>query len=270
MSGREIRLGKIFDDSGKAVVVACDHGMFDGPHAGMEDIPRMLERIGDGADAILLAPGMLEHARGYFARRNAPAAIVRINFNSVFCFKWDYRESVISHLLQPEEALALGADCVLACLTLKTGEEATDAANAEIFAELCTSAHALGLPVLGEYFPHSHLEKDPDEFHEEILIGCRMLSEFGADFIKTFYTNDFSEITRTNPIPILGLGAEKTPTDLDALRLAENEVDDGARGVVFGRNAVQATNPSAFIAALQDIVKRGVTAEEAARKHGLN
>ena len=159
---------------------------------------------------------------------------------------------------------------MLACLTLKTGEEATDAANAEIFAELCTSAHAVGLPVLGEYFPHSHLDKDPDEFHEEILIGCRMLSEFGADFIKTFYTNNFSEITRTNPIPILGLGAEKTPTDLDALRLAENEVDDGARGVVFGRNAVQATNPSAFIAALQDIVKRGLTAEEAARKHGLN
>lgn len=270
MNGREIRLGRIFDETGKAVVVACDHGMFDGPHRGMEDIPRMLERLGDGPDAILLSPGMLGHARRYFGRRRAPAAIVRLNFNSVFCFKWGYTDSVIAHLVAPEDAAAMGADCVLACLTLKTASEATDARNAEIFTELCTKAHRLGLPVAGEYFPHSHLTKDPDEFHEEVLVGCRMLAELGADFIKTFYTNHFRQITSTCPVPILGLGAEKTPTDLAALTLAENEVRDGARGVVFGRNAIQATDPPAFVAALHDVVKRGLSAAEAAETHGLD
>ena len=96
-----------------------------------------------------------------------------------------------------------------------------------------------------------------------------MLAELGADCIKTFYTNNFKEVTSTCPIPILGLGAEKTPTDLDALKLAENEVRDGAGGVVFGRNAVQASDPTAFIAALQDVVKNGSTAEDAVKKHGL-
>ena len=62
-TGKDIRMGKLFGDSGKAVVVACDHGMFDGPHAGMENIPAMLERLGDGPDAILLAPGMQPHCR---------------------------------------------------------------------------------------------------------------------------------------------------------------------------------------------------------------
>ena len=85
MTGRQIRLGRIFDGSGRAVVVACDHGMFDGPHAGMEDIAGMLERLGDGADAILLSPGMMEHANGYFSRRGAPAAIVRINRVNLRC-----------------------------------------------------------------------------------------------------------------------------------------------------------------------------------------
>lgn len=269
MSGRTIRMGKLFGTSNRAVVVACDHGMFDGPHAGMENIGVMLGRIGDGADAILLSPGMLRHAHGYFARRGAPAAIVRINFNSVFCFKWNYKASVISNLLQPEEALAAGADAVLVCLTLKTGCEATDARNTEIFADLCGKAHKLGIPVLGEYFPHSHLTKGADEFHEEILIGCRMLAELGADFIKTFHTCRFAEITATCPIPILGLGAEKTPTDYDALCLAEREIRDGAGGVVFGRNAVQASNPPAFIAALQDIVKNGMSANDAVRTHAL-
>ena len=269
VSGREIRLGKLFGDTGRAVVVACDHGMFDGPHAGMEDVPAMLARIGDGADAILLSPGMLGHAKEYFGRREAPMAIVRLNFNSVFCFKWNYRASVISHLFQPEEAVAAGAECALACLTMKTGSEETDARNVEIFAELCGRAHELGLPVVGEYFPRSHLEKSPEEFHEEILVGCRMLAELGADLIKTFYTHDFREVTSTCPIPILGLGAEKTPTDRDALDLAERQMRDGAAGVVFGRNAIQASDPRAFIAALQDVVKNGVSAAEAVEKRGL-
>lgn len=270
MSGKEIRFGRMFGSSGKAVVVACDHGMFDGPHAGMEDIPAMLARIGDGPDAILLAPGMLGHAVEYFGRREAPLAVARLNFNSVFCFHWGYKNSVITHLYQPEDALAQGAEAVLACLTLKTGCEATDSRNAEIFADLCVKAHRLGLPVVGEYFPHSHLTKPPAEFHEEILIGCRMLAELGADCIKTFYTHQFSEVTSKVPVPILGLGAEKTPTDLDALHLAQKEVRDGARGVVFGRNAIQASNPRAFVAALQDVVKRGLTAADACRKHGLS
>ena len=65
------------------------------------------------------------------------------------------------------------------------------------------------------------------------------------------------------------LGAEKTPTDLDALTLAEKEARDGAAGVVFGRNAVQASNPPGFIAALHDVVKKGLSAKEAVEKHGL-
>lgn len=269
MSGREIRFKRLFGDCNRAVIVACDHGMFDGPHAGMEDIAVMLSKLGDGADAILLSPGMLPHARAYFSRRNAPAAVVRLNFNSVFAFKWGYKDSVISNLYQPVDAAALGADCVLACLTLKSKDEATDARNVEIFADLCIKAHKIGLPVIGEYFPHSHLTKKPAEFHEEILMGCRTLAELGADAIKTFYTNNFKQVTSTCPIPILGLGAEKTPTDKDALELAEREIADGASGVVFGRNAVQASNPPAFISALQDIVKNRAKAKDVVRKYGL-
>jgi len=269
MTGRDIRLGRIFDSSAKAVVVACDHGMFDGPQRGMEDLGAMLARLGDGPDAILLSPGMLPRVQGYFARRAAPAAITRLNFNSVFCFRWDYRASVVSHLFEPEEAVAAGADAVLVCLTLKTESEATDARNVEIFAELCGKAHRLGLPVVGEYFPNGHLTKRPDEFHEEVLVGCRMLTELGADCIKTFHTHNFKEITASCAVPILGLGAEKTPTDIEALELAERQIRDGAGGVVFGRNAVQASDPPAFVAALQDVVKRGLGAKQAAAKHKL-
>jgi len=270
MAGKETRYRKLFGESGKAVVVAADHGMFDGPHKGMEDIPAMLKTIGHEADGVLLSPGTLSGAGAYFGRRGAPVAIARLNFNSVFCFTWSYDEAVVSNLFQPEDAVEAGADWVLVCLTLRTGSEATDARNAEIFADLCLKSHRLGIPVLGEYFPKGHLAKSPDEFHEEVLIGCRMLSELGADAIKTFNTNNFKEVTSTCPIPILGLGAEKTPTDLDALRLAEEEVTAGAAGVVFGRNAIQATNPPEFIAGLQDIVKKGMKAEDVVKARSLH
>jgi len=269
-AGKEIRYRRIFGKDGRAVIIACDHGMFDGPHRKMEDIPGMLKLIGDKADGILMSPGILPYCKDYFGRRESPSAIVRLNFNSVFCFRWGYKDSVIAHLFTPEHAIATGADAVLVCLTLRTGSEARDARNAEIFAELCVRAHQLGLPVIGEYFPHSHLSKSPEDFHEEVLVGCRMLFELGADAIKTFHTIRFKEITSTCSIPVLGLGAEKTPTDYMALMLAEKLMNDGASGVVFGRNAVQATNPSAFIMALQEIVKHGAKASEMVKKYKLS
>ncbi len=87
--------------------------------------------------------------------------------------------------------------------------------------------------------------------------------------IKTFYTHDFKKVTESCPVPIFGLGAEKTPTQIEALQLAYNEVRDGARGVVFGRNAIQVSDPAGFQAALSDVVKNYVSPKEAMQKHGI-
>lgn len=142
-AGKEIRYRKIFGKENRAVIIACDHGMFDGPHRMMENIPEMLKRIGDEADVILMSPGILPYCREYFGRKVSPSAVVRLNFNSVFCFKFGYKDSVITHLFTPEQAIASGADAVLVCLTLKTGSEARDARNVEIFAELSGKAHQM-------------------------------------------------------------------------------------------------------------------------------
>ena len=127
---------------------------------------------------------------------------------------------------------------------MRSASEEIEARNVENFGILCEKAHKLGMPVVGEYFPQGHLTKSAEAFHKEIAIGCRMLAEYGADCIKTFHTKKFKEITSACPVPILGLGAEKTPTDpppppSTPLALAEREIKDGAGGVVFGRNAVQ-------------------------------
>lgn len=87
--------------------------------------------------------------------------------------------------------------------------------------------------------------------------------------VKTFHMCCFREVVEACPVPILGLGACKPPTQLRALELAAREVADGVRGVIFGRNALQAPDPLAFQHALCDVVKRDITPEQARLRHGL-
>jgi DhnA family fructose-bisphosphate aldolase class Ia len=102
-----------------------------------------------------------------------------------------------------------------------------------------------------------------------VRTGARIAAELGADAIKTFNTVDFAAVTGSCPVPVLGLGAEQLPTQADALELAASEVRNGARGVVFGRNAIQVPDPHAFQAALCDVVKKGAKVSEVIERYRL-
>jgi DhnA family fructose-bisphosphate aldolase class Ia len=109
----------------------------------------------------------------------------------------------------------------------------------------------------------------PVQLHDDVAIGARIVAELGADAIKTFYTHDFKAVVAASPIPIFGLGAERLPTPRDALMLAQRQIEDGASGVVFGRNAIQVADPFKFQAALCEVVKRGKGADAVCRDYGL-
>jgi DhnA family fructose-bisphosphate aldolase class Ia len=194
---------------------------------------------------------------------------VRLNWNSVYCFKFGYTAAKSVFCYEPQDALREGMDIALVSLTLQTGDEQRDAANVEVFSRLVAACHALGIPVIGEYFPTDHARLTPEQLHENVLVGSRIVAELGADAIKTFHTCDFRAVVRCCPVPVFGLGAEKLPTPLDALRLAQREVEEGAGGVVFGRNAIQVPDPFRFQAALCEVVREGKKADEACAKYGL-
>ena len=204
MDGRAIRLQRLLGN-GRAVIVAIDHGMFDGPIPAMEDLPATAAKINPLVDAVLLAPGMLRHCHELFAAPRRPLAAVRLNWNTVYCFHWNYREARSAAAYGVEDALREGMDMALVSLTLHTGSEERDAANVEVFCKLTAEAHRLGIPVIGEYFPTGHLDMSPQQLHEEVRIGSRIAAELGADLIKTFYTVDFAQVTAACPVP--GVGA---------------------------------------------------------------
>jgi len=268
MDGREIRLKRLFGD-GRAVVIAIDHGMFDGPIPAMEDLPATVERINPCVDAVLLSPGMVRHCAQVFAGPKRPLSVVRLNWNTVYCFHWSYDQAQSTECYAAEDALRLGMDVALVSLTLKTGSEERDARNVAVFTRAVQDAHRLGIPVIGEYFPAAHDRMEPEELHDNVRIGARIACELGADAIKTFNTVHFSQVTSACPVPVLGLGAEKLPTAADALRLAQSEVAAGAGGVVFGRNAIQVADPHSFQAALCEVVKKGAGVDDVTRRYGL-
>ena len=269
MTGREIKLKRLFSQ-GKAVVVAADHGEFDGPIPGMIDLPKTLAAaINPIVDAVLLSPGMVEHCADLFAKRGAPLAVMRLNWSTVYAFHWGYNEAATAPVISVREAVARGADIVLASLTLKTGSEERDARNVETFCRLANHAHRLGVPVIGEFFPPRCNQLSPEEMHDQVCTGARILAELGADAVKTFYTPWFPDVVAGCPVPILALGAEKTPTQLQALQLAEAEIRDGAGGVVFGRNALQVPDPPRFQEALCAVVREGLSAAAAMSRFKL-
>jgi class I fructose-bisphosphate aldolase len=256
VTGKDIRLGRLFSNGENAVVVAVDHGEFDGPISGMIDLPETVKKIDPCVDAILMSPGMLAHCGHALNYKGAPLAIVRINWSTVYAFHWGYNDADTVQAASVADAVAAGADLVLISLTLKTGSEARDARNVELFCRLSNEAKKLGVPVVGEFFPAYSDQLSKDVMHDQVYRSCRILAELGADLIKTFYTHNFDEVTKGCPVPILGLGAEKTPKQIQALELAERIIEGGGRGVVFGR-------------ALCDVVKRGVSPAQSAGQHNL-
>ena len=264
MTGKEIRLSRLFGAEGQAIIVAIDHGQTFGPMEGLIDFAQAAERLKE-ADGVLLAPQMIRFSGNLFRGQGSPSVLVRLNWNTIHCEPWHYQEAHIVKTIPVRSVIAAGADAVVASLVLQTGRERWDARNVEVFGQLAEETRELGIPLVGEVFPVGGLRDRPEEFHDYIKKMCRIICELGADAIKTFYTGDrFAEVTAGTPIPIFALGAEKMEREVDALELAHKAVQGGARGVVFGRNVIQARDPAAFLRALKDVVAGRATVAEAA------
>ena len=269
-TGEQIRLARLFDDAENVVIVAVDHGLYFGPLPGMINLPEVIHKIA-GADGILMGPGMPAKCQDVFNKRESPRLIIRLNWAPNYAAQWNYKHSHSVMMTDVAGAVQEGADIVIGSLTLQNPDEAEDARNVEIFSRCVAEKKALGIPMIGEVYPTGGDDTKPEDLQEAVYIGCRMAAELGADLVKTFYTGSgFSEITKATPVPVLALGAKKTPREIDALRLAADAVNAGARGIVFGRNVLQAKSPEKLLDALKEVVKLHKAPDLVAKNYGLD
>jgi putative autoinducer-2 (AI-2) aldolase len=174
-------------------------------------------------------------------------------------------------MLNVADAIVQGADLVIGSLSLKNPDESEDAQNVEVFSDYVSQKRALGIPLIGEVYPTGGDDYKPEDLQDEIFIGCRIIAELGADLVKTFYTGKrFAEITAATPVPVLALGAKKLPKESDALRLAADSIEAGARGIVYGRNVIQSKDPARLLDALKEVVKEFKAPDNVALKYKLD
>jgi len=265
MTGKEIRLGRLFSN-GSPVIIAADHGSYMGPFAGIENLPKQIHSF-KKADAFLVMPGMAKQCKDFFAKKDSPLCIIRINWASHYCKPcFDlYKKGYNVKICDVKDAVALGADLIIISLLLGTDEEA-NTKNITEFGAMVAEADQLGIPVIGEYIPQGGIDKYMGGM-DNLLLGTRACAEFGADLIKTVYVDAFEKVTGSSVIPTLALGGGLTEKPLQAFDIATQAMKKGAAGVVFGRNVICAKNPVTYLDSLLAVVKEGVSPSEAEKRY---
>lgn len=257
MSGVDLRLGRLFDEaSGRAYIVAIDHGLTFGAQPGNDRGIEIVERsLAGRPDGVLISPGLLARSAPLFGHRGAASAIVRTDF-----IAGDER---LKHygdlhrvLCTPREAAGLGADAVIMYLVLGVRDGDTLADNVTAVARTAAEAHEVGLPLIAEvvaWGSQAHDRRDADL----LTFGCRIAVEAGADAIKTEYTGDpesMSRLVQACPAPVMVLGGAKLDSPEALYDMTRGALGAGVAGVVYGRNIWQADDPVEVADAIRSIV----------------
>lgn len=248
--GMKNRLARIFrPDTGRTVMLAIDHGYFQGPTSGLERVDLGIVPIAPHADALMLTRGMLRstipavHRGGTVMRASGgPSVLKELS---------DERIAV-----DLEDALRMNVHA-LAVQVFIGGEHETQSVHN--MTRLVDMGYRYGIPVLAV----TAVGKDMARDARYLGLASRICAELGAQFVKTYYcADDFEQVTAGCPVPIVMAGGKKLP-ELDALEMAYRAVQEGALGVDMGRNIFQSHAPAAMLRAVAKVVHEGARPREA-------
>ncbi len=248
--GMQNRLSRIFSPtSGKAVMLAIDHGYFQGPTTGLERVDIKIVPLLPYADALMLTRGILRSSipssfgRGVVLRASGGPSILKELSN----------EEVAVDM---EDALRLNAAAVAVQVFIGGEFETRTVHN---MTRLVDMGNRYGIAVLGVTAVGKEMVRDA----KYLRLACRICAELGAHVVKTYYVAEgFETVTASCPVPVVMAGGKKLP-ELDALKMAYRAVAEGAAGVDMGRNIFQSEAPTAMIQAVRKVVHENATPEEA-------
>ncbi len=247
--GFKNRLAQIFDPaSGRTVMLAFDHGYFQGPTTGLERIDVSILPLAPHADALMLTRGVL---RSIIPPALRKAIVMRSSGGpSILKELSDERIAV-----DVEDAVRMNV-AAMAVQVFIGGEHETQTVHN--MTRLVDAGTRYGIPVLGVTAVGKELTRDA----RYIGLATRICAELGAAFVKTYFVPGFETVTAACPVPIVIAGGKKLP-ELDALQMARDAIDQGASGVDMGRNIFQSDAPVAMITAVRGVVHDGMDAAAA-------
>lgn len=257
-----------FPADGRAVIVAMDHGIT-GIHTGFESPETTLKEVCSGApDGILITPSFARRFEVELNKHQEIRIITRmdfITFSTTAEFLGDVEVQV--PIASVSEAVRLGANAVCAYLVFGREDHKLLEDNISYLSRLSEDAHFSGIALVVEVVfwgkkSFSGLKPRPDMMAN----AYRIAFEIGADVLKIPYMEDrvsFAKMMGDLPIPCLILGGSKMGTDEDVLDVVKMACEDGAKGVIFGRNIWQHDSPARLIRALHAIVHDDISIGDA-------
>lgn len=241
--------GIIRPDTKRCVMLAVDHGYFQGPTTGLEQPGKTVEPLLEYADSLMLTRGVLRHA---IDPSNRLPIVLRVS-GGTSVLKDDLSNEDLT--VSIEDAIRLNASALAISVFVGSDNEKQTLSN---LSKLCDEGHKYGIPVLAVTAVGREMTRDS----RYLGLCCRIAAELGAHVVKTYYCDDFEKVVGGCPVPVVIAGGKKIE-ERDALKLAYNAVTSGASGVDMGRNIFQSQWPVPMIRSVRKIVQEGATDEEA-------
>ncbi|OOY16481.1 3-hydroxy-5-phosphonooxypentane-2,4-dione thiolase [Thioclava sp. DLFJ4-1] len=239
--GMQNRLARIFrPETGRTVMLAFDHGYFQGPTTGLERVDVNIAPLFDHADVLMCTRGML--------RTSVPAATQK-----PIVMRASGGNSIMSELsnetvaVDMEDALRMNVCAMAAQVYIGSEFEHKSISNV---IRLIDAGNRVGMPTLAVTGVGKDMARDARYFG----LATRIAAELGSQYVKSYFVEEgFERVCAGCPVPIVIAGGKKIP-EREALEVAYRAVDQGAAGVDMGRNIFRATDPVAMIQAVSSVV----------------
>jgi len=248
--GMSNRLSRIFrPETGRTVMLAIDHGYFQGPTTGLERVDISILPLVPLADALMCTRGILR-------------SVVPPSMRTPVVMRASGGPSILKELSDEQIAIDIedAARLNVAALAVQVfigGEHETQSIHN--LTRLVDMGLRYGIPVMGVTAVGKQLTRDA----KYLRLACRIIAELGAQFVKTYYCDEgFDTVTASCPVPVVMAGGKKLP-ELDALTMASRAVTEGAAGVDMGRNIFQSDNTEGMMRAVTAVVHERKSPQEA-------
>lgn len=248
--GMKTRLSKIFNEkSGNSVILAFDHGYIMGPTSGLERLDLAVPPLMPHIDVLMATRGGLRSCispacgKGVALRCTAGRSVLDEDLSNEF------------KVVDIDEVIRMNASCMAIQVFIGSKNQHE---NLKELNRAVNEGMRYGIPTMGVVAVGKEMSRTKEYF----LLATRMIAEFGAHIIKTYYCEGFEEVVAACPVPIVVAGGKKV-SEKYALNLTYKAIKAGARGVDMGRNIFQAENPVAMAEAVSLIVHKNYTDKEA-------
>lgn len=247
--GMKDRLSRIFNPkTGRAVMLAFDHGFIMGPTSGLERIDLTIVPLIEYADCLMCTRGILQ-------------STIPANTNKPVCLRSDAGSSILTELndnvlIDIEDVIRMNVTAMAVMLAI--GDTANEAKTVANLYKAADKASRYNIPVMGVTAVGKQMARDARYFG----LASRICAENGANIVKTYYCDGFEKVTAACPVPVVIAGGKKLE-EKEALELCYKAVSEGAAGVDMGRNVFQSTSPAAMIQAVRGVIHEGLTPDQA-------